>query len=447
MTLNLSPAISKGLAEMKFEQLTEIQERSIPILLKGDDLIAQARTGTGKTAAFAIPILERTWQKPQVQTLVLAPTRELAIQVGNDFRRIGKYTPARMLVAYGGTGLGKQLDILQRGVQVVVGTPGRVLDLLERGALKISAIQFLVLDEADVMLAMGFIRDVERILSFCPQKKQVMLFCVDLPPEIMQLARKYLRYPQHVKLVSEDKSAQSVTQYLYITKSGGKLSLLIHLLKETKPTKALVFCRTKHNVRKLVKQLVHNHIPAEGLQGNMSQAQRDRAMINFKTGETHILVATDIASRGIHVDKLSHVFNYELPHDLNYYIHRIGRTGRMYAVGEAITICYPEEMEALRRIERIIGKKLQEKPLPTGLPQPVVAPTESRGLQGRPGWHRPRPSFGGARGGGHGGPHAGAHGGPHEGYGSGHGSSHGGQGGGYKPFHSRFNRSRGRRFV
>jgi ATP-dependent RNA helicase DeaD len=374
MAFNFSQIISKGLDEMHFEKLTEIQEMAIPIAMKGEDLIAQARTGTGKTAAFAIPILERVWSRPQVQALVLIPTRELAIQVGNDFRRIGKYSPARVLVAYGGTGIGKQIEILERGAQIVVGTPGRLLDLIQHRALDLSHIQFLVLDEADVMLAMGFARDVERIMSFAPQKKQVMLFCVDLPEEIMRLARRHLRYPKHVKLISEDKSAQSVTQYLYMIKPGGKLAALIHLLKETKPTKALVFCRTKHNVKKLVKELVHNGIGAAGLQGNMSQAQRDRAMQGFKLGETHILVATDIASRGIHVEKLSHVFNYELPHDINYYIHRIGRTGRMYAVGEAITLCYPEEIHELRRIERLIGKKLEEKPLAEGLPQAIALP-------------------------------------------------------------------------
>lgn len=422
MTLNVSEKIAKGLSEMQFEQLTEIQERSIPIIMKGDDLIAQARTGTGKTAAFAIPILEKAWAREEVQALVLTPTRELAIQVGNDFRRIGKFTQARVLVAYGGTGLKKQIELLERGVQIVVGTPGRVLDLLQRRALDISMIQFLVLDEADVMLAMGFIRDVERIMSHADHRKQVMLFCVDMPPEIMTLARRHMRFPQHVKLISEDKSAQSVIQHFYQIKPGGKLTALIHLLKEAKPTKALIFCRTKHNVRKLVKQLVHNGVPAEGLQGNMSQSQRDRAMINFKSGENHILVATDIASRGIHVDKLSHVFNYELPHDLNYYIHRIGRTGRMYSVGEAVTLCYPEEMAGLRSIERMIGKRLQEKQLPAGLPQIAAQPAQQ---EGRKPFFQRREGHGGY--GGHGG--RGGYGGRsgHGGYG-GHGSS-GGRGG------------------
>lgn len=376
-----SETISKGLAELRFEHLTEIQELSIPIILKGEDLIAQARTGTGKTAAFAIPILERTWRSPRVQTLVMAPTRELAIQVGNDFRRIGKYSHARVLVAYGGSSIREQVARLQNGVQIVVGTPGRLLDLIERGALDLSYVQFLVLDEADVMLDMGFIQDVEKIISFTPQKKQVMLFCVDLPEGIMHLAKRHLRYPQHVKLISEDKSAQSVAQHLYHIKPGQKLAALLYLLAETKPTKALIFCRTKHSVKKLARLLNQNGVPAEGIQGNLSQAQRDRVMNNFKTGATPILVATDIAARGIHVDKLSHVFNYEPPHDINYYIHRIGRTGRMYAVGEALTLCYSSELETLKRIERWMGKKLEERQLPASLPQPRVQEAPER--QGR----------------------------------------------------------------
>ncbi|MCX6767464.1 MAG: DEAD/DEAH box helicase [Candidatus Micrarchaeota archaeon] len=373
-----SETISRGLAELKFEQLTEIQELSIPIIMKGDDIIAQARTGTGKTAAFAIPILEKAWHRPDVQALVMVPTRELAIQVGNDFRRIGKYSHARVLVAYGGSSLEKQIELLEKGVQIVVGTPGRLLDLIERRALDLSRIQFLVLDEADVMLDMGFSRDVERIISFTPGKKQVMLFCVDLPEGIMRLAKRHLRYPQHVKLISEDKSALSVAQYHYQPRPGQKLAALLYLLEEKKPTKALIFCRTKHGVKKLARLLNQNGVPAEGIQGDLSQAQRDRAMQGFKSGETPILVATDIAARGIHVERLSHVFNYELPHDINYYIHRIGRTGRMYSVGEAITLCYPPEFETLKRIERLIGKKLEDRELPESLPQPRVQEASER---------------------------------------------------------------------
>jgi len=391
MTLQFSEPVSKALAELKFNQLTDIQEMSIPIIMKGEDLIAQARTGTGKTAAFAIPILERTWQRPEVQTLVLTPTRELAMQVAGDFKKIGKYSHAKILVAYGGTSINTQIDALRRPVQIVVGTPGRILDLLERGVLDLSFVQFLVLDEADIMLDMGFIDDVEHILSFTPEKKQVMLFCVDLPDQITTLAKRHLRYPQHVKLISEDKSALSVKQYLYQPKPGRKLGALIYLLNETKPSKALVFCRTKRRVSSLAEALNKNGIPAEELQGDMSQAKRDRVMAAFKSGDIHVLVATDVAARGIHVEHLSHVFNYELPDDINYYIHRIGRTGRMYAVGEALTLCYPGEFDALKRIEQLTGKKLEDKTLPEDLPRPAFV--ESRGGGG--GFGGPRGGFGG----------------------------------------------------
>ena len=377
MQLTFSPPIAKALAELNFKELTEVQAQAIPLAMQGEDLIVQSRTGTGKTAAFAIPILEAAWQKPQVQAIVLTPTRELAIQVGNDFRRLGKYTNARILVAYGGTGIEPQIDLLRRGVQIVVGTPGRILDLLERRALDLSHVQFVILDEADIMLAMGFIRDVEKIISHAPKKRQTMLFCVDLPGEIVSLTKRHLHYPNHVKLVSDDISAHGVTQSFIEVAPGRKLSALLYLLNTLKPTRVLIFCRTKRSVENLARQLVYNGIPARGLQGNLTQAQRDKIMGGFKQGEYNILVATDIAARGIHVEAISHVFNYELPYDINNYVHRIGRTGRMSAKGEAIALCYHDEMGTLGQIERLIGKQLEEKTLPPNIPAP-----KSAGFQG-----------------------------------------------------------------
>ncbi|NYZ77966.1 DEAD/DEAH box helicase [Candidatus Micrarchaeota archaeon] len=379
---------------MKFTDLTDVQKQAIPYAIQGEDLIVQSRTGTGKTAAFAIPILENAWKKPVVQALVLTPTRELAVQVGTDFKKIGKYTHVNILVAYGGVGIDPQIGALREGVQIVVGTPGRIIDLIERRELDISQIQFLVLDEADVMLAMGFVRDVERIISFTPQKRQIMLFCVDLPDEIIRLTKKHLHYPNHVKLVSEDISAQGVRQSFYVAPPGRKLSALLYLLNELKPSKTLIFCRTKRSVDQLVRQLNHNSINAEGIQGNLTQAKRERIMHDFKNGVVSILVATDIASRGIHVESISHVFNYELPYDINYYVHRIGRTGRMQAVGDAVALCYHDELGTLGQIERLIGKRLEEKELPKSLPIPKMPAYEPRSRDYRGG----RSGGGGGRG-------------------------------------------------
>ncbi|MFH1056824.1 MAG: DEAD/DEAH box helicase [Candidatus Micrarchaeota archaeon] len=387
MQLKFSEPISKALAEMGFQELTEVQHAAIPFVLQGEDLIAQARTGTGKTAAFAIPILHDISLKPLkpfVQAIVLVPTRELAIQVGTDFKKIGKYCPGRILVAYGGTGIDRQIDLLQKGVQIVVGTPGRIIDLIEHRALDLSKVQTFILDEADVMLAMGFVRDVEKIMSFTPQKKQVLLFCVDLPQEIMSLARKHMRYPQHVKLISEDKSAQGVKQCFYLVRPGRKLSALLFLLNDLKPERALIFCRTKRRVQELARQLNYNGVRGDGLHGDLTQPQRTRIMQSFKDGKSNLLVATDVASRGIHVEKISHVFNYELPYDINNYIHRIGRTGRMHAVGEAVTLCYSDEQGTLGQIERLMGKTLEEKFLPEILPAPKMGQSfEERNRGGR----------------------------------------------------------------
>ncbi|MCX6776047.1 MAG: DEAD/DEAH box helicase [Candidatus Micrarchaeota archaeon] len=390
MNIKFSEPISKALGELGFVELTEVQKQAIPYIMQGEDLITQSRTGTGKTAAFAIPILELIDSKPFVQAIVLTPTRELAIQVGNDFKKIGKHTQARVLVAYGGVGIGPQIEKLRAGAQIVVGTPGRIMDLMSRRELDLSKITFFVLDEADVMLAMGFIRDIDMIIAATPQRKQVMMFCVDFPEEILSLAKKHMRYPQHVKLVSSEKSAQGVTQSFYMVQSGRKAGALLYLLKQIKPDRALIFCRTKRRVDELASILNYNGIKAMGIQGDLSQAQRTRTMEAFKDGSMRILVATDVASRGIHVEKISHVFNYELPYDINYYIHRIGRTGRMHEVGEAISLCYSDEMGTLGQIERLIGTTLQERNLPANTPAPrFPARTEERQrFTGRMGFRR-----------------------------------------------------------
>ena len=390
MSIKFSEPISKALAELGFVELTEVQKLAIPYVMQGEDLITQSRTGTGKTAAFAIPILELIDSKPFVQAIVLTPTRELAIQVGNDFKNIGKHTQARVLVAYGGVGIEPQIEKLRAGTQIVVGTPGRIIDLMSRGDLNLSKITFFVLDEADIMLAMGFIRDIERIISATPQRKQVLMFCVDFPEEILTLAKRHMRYPQHVKLVSSQKSPQGVTQSFYMVQSGRKAGALLYLLRQIKPDRSLIFCRTKRRVDELTNILNYNGVKAMGIQGDLSQAQRTRTMEAFKDGSLRILVATDVASRGIHVEKISHVFNYDLPYDITYYIHRIGRTGRMHEVGEAISLCYSDEMGTLGQIERMIGTTLQERTLPTNTPAPrfPARPVERQRFSGRRGFRR-----------------------------------------------------------
>ena len=377
LNVELSENTTKALASLGFETFTEVQEKAIPFVLKGEDLIVQSRTGTGKTAAFAIPILEMITTEKYVQAIVLVPTRELATQVFEDFKKIGKFSKLNSVVVYGGVGIDGQAAKIRAGAQIVVGTPGRVLDLLGRHTLDLSRIKFFVLDEADLMLAMGFIRDVEKIMSFTAQKKQILLFCVDFPQEVMQLAKQFMRFPQHVKLISEDKSAQGVKQYFFQILPGRKLGSLIFLLTQLNPLRAIVFCKTKRQVEDLEAQLNFNGIPASGIQGDLTQAKRNAVMDDFKNHKIRILIATDVASRGIHIDSVSHIFNYELPHDINYYIHRIGRTGRMRAVGEAISLCYSEEMGTLGQIERLMGKQLDERILPEDIPAPKFSPHKS----------------------------------------------------------------------
>ena len=379
MKIEFSEPISRALNDLKFTELTAVQEQSIPVIRNGDDLVAQSRTGTGKTAAFAIPILERIdVSRPVVQALILTPTRELALQVGTDIQNLGKYTKSRVLIAYGGTGLEDQVRQLNsRNVQIVVGTPGRIMDLMSRGSLDISKLSFFVLDEADIMLDMGFVRDVEKIISHAPNKKQVLMFCVDFPETVFNLAKRHMRYPKHVKLVSTDKSATGVVQSFYPVRREEKLGVLVFLLRELKPSKALIFCKTKRQVTRLTRQLDYNGIKAAGLQGDMTQPQRTRTMQAFKDDTISMLVATDVAARGIQVDHISHIFNYELPHDINYYIHRIGRTGRMYEVGEAITLCDSDESRDLYLIEQMIGKTIEQKELPSHIPAPLMPPRGS----------------------------------------------------------------------
>ncbi len=360
----LKREIQSTLKELNFSKLTEVQAAALEPATARRDLIVQSYTGTGKTLAFLLPILNVVSSHSFPQALVLVPTRELAGQVGLDARKFTKNLHVKVAVVYGGAGISPQISQLRSGAQVVVGTPGRVLDLIARGELKLGNLSTLVLDEADVMLDMGFQRDVEKIISHTPASRQTMLFCVDLPQEIKSLAHRHMRDPLRINLLKEEKTTQTVKQWAYSVHPAKRFAFLVHLLREIKPVRSLIFCRTKFSTRKLAHQLREKGFRCEELHGNLTQSRRDNIMAGFKAGEIDLLIATDVAARGIHVNQISHVFNYELPADVKYYLHRIGRTGRMNAVGDAISLVSPQEERTLRDIERLIGREVERKEAP-----------------------------------------------------------------------------------
>lgn len=360
----LKSELQTALKELSFTSLTEVQHSALEPALEGKDLIVQSYTGTGKTGAFLLPILNRLTSERGVQALVLTPTRELANQVANDCKKFSKHLQARVAVVYGGASIAPQMTALRHGAQLVVGTPGRVLDLIDRGELMLDRLKVLVLDEADVMLDMGFQRDVEKIMSFTPSTRQTMLFCVDLPGEIKTMANRHMHSPLRINLLKEEKTVATVVQWAYLVHPVKRFSFLVYLLNELKPTRSIIFCRTKFSTRKLAYQLQGKGFNCQELHGNLTQGRRDKIMAGFKAGEIDLLIATDVAARGIHVNQISHVFNYELPADIKYYLHRIGRTGRMNAVGDAISLVSPNEESILREIEMLIGKQLERREVP-----------------------------------------------------------------------------------
>jgi ATP-dependent RNA helicase DeaD len=373
--LGLSPEVLKAVEELGYEAPTPIQEATIGLLLQGHDVIGQAQTGTGKTAAFAIPIIERLDPdladergKPRVQALVLAPTRELAVQVAEATHRLGRNKSVSVLPIYGGQPIDRQLRALRTGVQVVVGTPGRVMDHMRRGTLDLSGVRFLVLDEADEMLDMGFIEDIEWILEEVPTERQTALFSATMPPRIAALAKQYMHEPERVQISAPGTITVTVPQIeqLYVEVGRGmKLDALARILDHQDPESVMIFCRTKRDVDELGESLLGRGYPAETLHGDLSQVQRDRVMKRFREGHAEILVATDVAARGLDIENVSHVVNYDLPDDLEWYVHRIGRTGRMGRAGVAISFVTPREQRALRIIERMVGRKLKPMRLPT----------------------------------------------------------------------------------
>ncbi|HEY4326977.1 MAG TPA: DEAD/DEAH box helicase [Mucilaginibacter sp.] len=380
--LKLIEPILRALKTEGYTTPTPIQEQAIPIILQNKDLLGCAQTGTGKTAAFAIPILQLLYQdrlqhkeQKTIKALILTPTRELAIQIDESFAAYGRHTGLKHLVIFGGVSQNPQTDALKRGVDILVATPGRLLDLMNQRFVHLDHIRMLVLDEADRMLDMGFVHDVKKIIAKVPAKRQTLFFSATMPNEIQQLANSILTRPEKVEVTPVSSTADTIQQSLFYVEKNDKKSLLIHLLKDKNIKTALVFTRTKHGADKVVKDLVKVGITAEAIHGNKSQNARQRALTNFKNRTTRVLIATDIAARGIDIDELTHVINFELPNIPETYVHRIGRTGRAGASGIALSFCDQEEIEFLKDIHKLIAKQIpieEEHPYPMS-PQSVVA--------------------------------------------------------------------------
>lgn len=363
--INLIPQIQEALQEEGYTKPTPIQKRAIPIILEKKDLLGCAQTGTGKTAAFAIPILQMLYNQKKkssprrfIRSLIVTPTRELALQIGDSFKAYGKHTGLKNVVVFGGVKQKLQTDRLKAGVDILVATPGRLLDLIDQGYIILNHLELFVLDEADRMLDMGFIKEVQKIIAKLPKKRQSLFFSATMPPEIVKLAKTILVKPVKVEITPESPTVEAIQQQLYYVDKSDKKNLLIHLLKNPKIETALVFTRTKHGADKVAKFLNKARILAEAIHGNKSQNARQRALSNFKTKKTRVLVATDIAARGIDIDELSHVINYEIPNIPETYVHRIGRTGRAGLGGVAISFCEKEEEFYLKDILKLISVKI-----------------------------------------------------------------------------------------
>ncbi len=365
--LDLLPSILRGVMEMGFEEATPIQSKAIPVMMTGQDIIGQAQTGTGKTAAFGIPILQKVDpSSKKTQALVLSPTRELAIQVADELRKLSKYMHGiKILPVYGGQEITKQIRSLKGGCQIIVGTPGRIMDHLRRKTIRCDFVETVVLDEADEMLDMGFREDIETILEYIPQERQTVLFSATMPKPILEITRKYQQDAVTIKVVKKELTVPSIEQYYYDAKRRDKVDMLTRLLDFYNPKLSLVFCNTKRCVDELTKELSDRGYFAEGLHGDMKQSQRDRVMNNFRKGKTDILIATDVAARGIDVDDVEAVFNYDLPQDDEYYVHRIGRTGRAGRTGMAFTFVKGKEVYKLKDIERYCKTKILARKLPS----------------------------------------------------------------------------------
>jgi len=364
--LNLIPSILKALKDENYTEPTTIQAKSIPLVLSGEDVLGSAQTGTGKTAAFAIPIIQHlsndqlnSKSKRKISSLIITPTRELAIQIGDSFTTYGRYTNLKNTVIFGGVKQGSQTKSLKQGVDVLVATPGRLLDLMDQGYVSLRDIKYFVLDEADRMLNMGFIHDIKKIIAKLPQKRQSLFFSATMPKNILELAHQILSNPQKVAVNPVSSTAETIQQYLYTTNKDTKKKLLLHILEDPELEQVLLFSRTKHGADRIVKDLRKSKIECAAIHGNKAQNQRQKALNEFKIGKIRVLVATDIAARGIDIDKLRYVINYDIPNDPETYVHRIGRCGRANEEGISISICEAEENVYIKDIEKLIKQKIE----------------------------------------------------------------------------------------
>jgi ATP-dependent RNA helicase RhlE len=398
-SLNIISPILKSLTEEGYTTPTPIQAEAIPIVLQGDDLLGCAQTGTGKTAAFAIPILQLlSTNKPhdkkrKIRSLIVTPTRELAIQIEESFRAYGRHTGLYSTVVFGGVNQKSQTTILQKGVDILIATPGRLIDLINQGFITLRDIEIFVLDEADRMLDMGFIHDVKKLVTLLPAKRQSLFFSATMPAEIVKLANTILKDPKKVEVTPVSSTAATIKQFLYFVDKGNKNALLLEILKDKAIKTVLVFTRTKHGADKVVKILIKHDIKAEAIHGNKGQNARQRALTNFKAQTTRVLVATDIAARGIDVDDLAYVINFEMPNIPETYVHRIGRTGRAGANGTALSFCDAEEKAYLKDIEKLISRRIEvidNHPFPLIDHNPVKA--EKQPFQRNSNHARPKPA-------------------------------------------------------
>lgn len=364
--LHIVEPILKALKEEKYTTPTPIQQQTIPLLLKGHDLLGSAQTGTGKTAAFAIPILQHLYldkeksKKQNIRSLIITPTRELAIQIDTSFKTYGKHTGLKTAVIFGGVKQNPQTDAIRKGVDILVATPGRLLDLMDQGFISLKNIEYFVLDEADRMLDMGFIHDIRKIIAKLPAKRQSMFFSATLPDNIVALSRKILSNPEKVEINRQSSPAETIKQYVYYTNKKNKKDLILHILKDKQMDPVLLFSRTKHGADKIVRNLKKRNITSEAIHGDKSQNQRQKTLAKFKERKIRVLVASDLASRGIDIDKLQYVINYDIPNESETYVHRIGRSGRAGDEGTAISLCEPEENTYVKDIEKLIKGKIEQ---------------------------------------------------------------------------------------